>query len=207
MKFPVLDTNGKEVENIDLPQEIFEAEVNKNILHQAVVMYQACARQGTASTKTRAEVSGGGIKPYRQKGTGRARVGSIRSPLRVGGGVVFGPHPRDFRYDVPKQIKRSALKESLNAKYKASDLLCVIDLKDSLNKTKEFAQILRNLKLKGKVLAILDGSDVNIYRVSRNIPYFKLMRSQDVNAYDVLKNKKLLLSKTALQNILARIHP
>ncbi|MDP8212930.1 MAG: 50S ribosomal protein L4 [Candidatus Zapsychrus exili] len=205
MKFPVLDKNGKEKESIDLPDDIFNGKVNADVIHQAVVMYQASLRQGTASTKGRSCVSGGGRKPHRQKGTGRARVGSSRNPLWAGGGVVFGPHPRDFDYPLPKKIKKAALRESLCAKVIDKDLLCIVDLKEAFNKTKEFSKVLEKLDIKCKTLAVLDGSDLSIMKASRNIRGFNLMRACDVNAYDILKNKKLLLSKTAFNSLLDRI--
>ena len=206
-KFPVHNIDGKETGSIDLPEGFFEKAINQDVLHQAIVMYQASLRQGTASTKTRKEVSGGGIKPWRQKGTGRARHGSIRSPLWHKGGVTFGPHPRDFSYSIPKKIKRLALYESLNAKFQDKNLLCLEDIKKPLNKTKEFAKILANLQLKGKILACLDGSDPSISRVSKNIVSLQLMRSHDINAYDILRNKKLLISQTAFKNLLDRVQP
>lgn len=204
-KLTVYNKEGKEVDAVELPKDIFGGPVNKNALHQAVVMYQASLRQGNASTKERGSVSGGGIKPWRQKGTGRARQGSIRSPLWHGGGVVFGPHPRNFGYTVPKKIKRTALRESLNAKFQAKTLYCLEDLTGKIAKTKEFAKILTNLKLRGKILALLDGCDDSIRLSSRNIPRFELLRSEDVNAYDVLRNKNLLLSKTSLEKVLDRL--
>lgn len=204
-KLDVLDKKGSKTESIDLPEEIFGGRLNADVIHQAVVMYQASLRQGNASTKERADVSGGGKKPYRQKGTGQARAGSSRSPLWKGGGVTFGPHPRDFGYTIPKQIRKAALRESLKAKCQDNDLLCVADIKESFNKTKEFAKFLDGLSLKGKILAVLDGSDESVRRVSRNIPSFKLMRAQDVNAYDILRCKKLLVTKTAFQSIVERI--
>ncbi len=204
-KLSVLDKKGAEVDSVDLPEEIFGGRLNADVIHQAVVMYQASLRQGNASTKERADVSGGGKKPHRQKGTGQARAGSSRSPLWHGGGVTFGPHPRDFGYTVPKKIKKAALRESLKAKSQDNDILCISDIKDSFSKTKEFAKFLKNLGLKGKILAVLDGSDESIARASRNIPSFNLMRSQDVNAYDILRNKKLLVTKTAFQGLLERV--
>ena len=205
-KLAILNIDGKEKESMELPGDVFGSVVNQDVVHQAVVKYQASFRQGTASTKERGAVSGGGIKPWRQKGTGRARAGSIRSPLWVGGGVVFGPHPRDFGCEIPKKIKKAALRESLNIKYQEKNLLCVDDLKAPLNKTKEFAKILATLNLKGiKVLALLDGSDPSIERVSRNIRSFNIMRSQDVNAYDILRNKKILVTKSAFNKLLDRI--
>ena len=204
-KISVLDKNGSETESIDLPEEIFGGRINTDVIHQAVVMYQATFRQGNASTKERADVSGGGKKPYRQKGTGQARAGSTRSPLWKGGGITFGPHPRDFGYTIPRKIRRAALRESLKAKCLDNDLVCVSDIKDSFSKTGEFSKFLSGLGLNGKVLAILDGSHESIPRVSRNLPFFNLKRAQDVNAYDILRNKKLLVSKTAFQGLLTRI--
>lgn len=203
-KLSVLDKKGAKVESIDLPEEIFGGRLNTDVIHQAVVMYQASLRQGNASTKERADVSGGGKKPYRQKGTGQSRAGSSRSPLWKGGGVTFGPHPRDFGYTIPKKIKTAALRESLKAKSQDNNLLCVADIKDSFSKTKEFVKFLEKLDLKGKVLAVLDGSDESVSRTSRNIPSFSLMRAQDVNAYDIMRNKKLLVTKTAFQSLLER---
>ena len=204
-QLPVLDKSGKEVDRIDLPDHVFGGRVNSAVIHQAVVMYQACLRQGTASTKERGAVSGGGKKPYRQKGTGRARAGSIRAPQYIGGGVVFGPHPRDYRYTIPQKMKLCALKESLNAKYKADDLLFVTELTETFTKTKDFAKILKLWAERGKILALLDGSDESVQLVSRNIPRFQITRAEDVNAYDVMKNRKLLLTKTALEKILKRL--
>lgn len=205
LKLSVFSKSGKEVDSIDLPKDIFGVPVNTDVLHQAMVMHQASLRQGNASTKERGAVSGGGKKPWRQKGTGRARAGSSRSPLWAGGGVVFGPHPRDFGYTIPKKIKRAALRESLNAKFQNKNLICLEDLKGKLAKTKEFAQILTTLKLQGKILALLDGCDDSVMLASRNIPRFEMLRCEDVNAYDVLRNKNLLLTKTSLNKILERV--
>lgn len=205
VKIAVLNKEGKEASSLDLPKEIFGERVNQDVIHQAVVMYQASLRQGNASTKERADRRGGGKKPFKQKGTGRARAGSSRSPLWKGGGITFGPHPRDFSYTLPKKIRRSALQESLKAKLADKTLLCVEDLKDDFSKTKEFALILDNLKINGKVVAVLDGSSDTVRRVSKNIQSFNLVRSQDVNALDLIKNKYVLVSKTALEAILKRL--
>jgi large subunit ribosomal protein L4 len=204
-KLAVYNKEGKEKGAIEIPDEIFTAPVNTHVIHQAMVAYQACQRQGTADTKDRQEVSGGGIKPWRQKGTGRARHGSIRSPLWRGGGTTFGPTPRDFSFTIPKNVRMAALRESLNAKFQANNLTCVDDIKDALDKTKEFASILNALKLKGSILALLDGCDDSIRRVSRNVGDFRLVRAQDVNAYDILCSKKVLASKTAVEHLLKRI--
>jgi large subunit ribosomal protein L4 len=205
LKLSVVNKSGKEVDTIDLPKEIFGVPVNTDVIHQAMVMHQAALRQGNASTKERGAVSGGGKKPWRQKGTGRARAGSSRSPLWYGGGVVFGPHPRDFGYTIPKKIKRAALRESLNAKFQNKNLICLEDLTGNIAKTKEFSQILTTLKLQGKILALLDGCDDSVKLASRNIPRFEMLRCEDVNAYDVLRNKNLLLTKTSLSKILERV--
>lgn len=201
----VHNIDGKKVEDIDLPEGIFTDRVNKALLHQAVVMYNATKRQGTASTKERGAVSGGGKKQWRQKGTGRARAGSNRSPVWRHGGVVFGPHPRDFGFDLPKTMKIAALRESLNAKYLSKDLMCVDHLTVASAKTKDFAKVLHALKVDGKTLALLDKSDSDISKVSRNIPFFSLKRAEDANAYDILANKKLLVTKAAFKSLLKRI--
>lgn len=203
---PVLNKKGKETAQMELSEEIFGKKVNEGVIHQAVVMYQASERQGTASTKTRKEVSGGGKKPYRQKGTGRARQGSTRAPQFIGGGIVFGPHPRDFGYTLPKKIRRLALKESLNAKYQDGQLIFIEELTDKFEKTKDFAAVLKALKLQGKTLALLDGCDLSIGLASRNIPRFEILRAEDVTAYDILRNKNLVLTKTAFDKVLARIN-
>lgn len=205
VKLAVLNKEGKESGSVDISDDIFGKYVNSDVIHQAVVMYQASLRQGNADTKERAEVSGGGRKPYKQKGTGRARAGSSRSPLWKGGGVTFGPTPRDFSYTLPQKLRLKALKESLNAKHQDGNLIIIDDLKEALTKTKEFATILKNLDINCKVLAVLDGSDESIMRVSKNITRFQLMRGQDVNAFHLIKFKKVILTKTALDNLINRI--
>lgn len=204
-KLAVYNVEGKETGSLELPEEIFGAHINQDVIHQAVLMYQANQRQGTASTKERGSVSGGGKKPWRQKGTGRARQGSIRSPLWHKGGVVFGPHPRDFSYTVPKKIRVAALRESLNVKFKANNLLCVDRIDIASGKTKDFAKFLSALKLNQKTLALLDGSDKKVALASRNIPFVNQLRADDVNALDVLKSKKLLVTKSAIEALLKRI--
>lgn len=203
---PIFNKQGKEASKMEISDEIFGQKVNQDVLHQAVVMYQASMRQGTASTKDRSEVRGGGKKPYRQKGTGRARQGSTRAPQFIGGGVVFGPRPRDFGYTLPKKIRRLALLESLKAKYQSGDLMFIEELQDQFSKTRDFAAILKALNLNGKILALLEGCDQSIGLASRNIPRFDILRSEDVTAYDVLRNKHLLLTKTAFETVMGRIN-
>lgn len=182
----------------NLNPKIFDGRVNKAVLYQVVKMYEANKRQGTASSKTRAAVAGGGRKPWRQKGTGRARAGSIRSPLWKGGGVVFGPHPRDYSYGLPQNIRREALRSSLNSKYNEKAILVLDEVKIDRPKTKEFKKILSSLKLNEKALFILDEIDENLKLASRNLKEVSLKRAQDLNALDVLKVKKLVLTKQAL---------
>jgi large subunit ribosomal protein L4 len=197
---------GKPTGKIDLPEGAFSGRVNTELLHQAITMYRACIRQGTLATKDRHQVSGGGKKPFRQKGTGRARAGSSRSPLWHGGGVTFGPVPRDFSFDMPKKMKRIAMLESLKAKFQGQGLICLEDIVTVMTKTREFTAIMKNLGLnRGRTLAILDGSDESLRRVTGNLPRFSLSRAQDVNAFDILQNKNLLVSKTALEKLLERV--
>ena len=202
---PILNKQGKESGKMEMSDEICGKKVNQDVLHQAVVMYQASARQGNASTKERADVRGGGRKPYRQKGTGRARQGSIRAPQFIGGGVVFGPHPRDFGYTLPKKIRRTALRESLKAKLQAQEIVFIEELTEKFEKTKDFAAVLKSFNLKGKVLALLNGSDQSVGLASRNIPRFDILRPEDVTAYDILRHKHLLLTKTAFDVLMERI--
>lgn len=172
LAFTVHDIKGKKLEEIDLPEGVFGGRINKAVLHQAIVMYQANLRQGNASTKERAEVSGGGRKPYRQKGTGQSRAGSTRSPLRKGGGTTFGPHPRDFSYTLPKKMRDAALRASLNAKYSSDDIFCIDKLAAETDKTKDFAKMLKSLKLEGKVLALVDSVDEELTRASKKSSIF-----------------------------------
>ena len=194
----VYNIKGQSVGKIELDKGIFNGEVNEPILHQVVRMYEANQRQGTASTKTRSDVRGGGRKPWKQKGTGRARAGTIRSPLWRGGGVVFGPHPRDYSYSVPKSIKRLALISSLNAKLNDKNMIVIDDIKLEKPKTKEFTAVLRNIKADKKPLLVLDERDETVIRASRNIPNLLLRDYKALNAYEILKQQKLVLTQKAL---------
>lgn len=201
----VHNLEGKKIEDFNLPEEIFGGKINQDVLHQAVVMYHACQRQGNAASKERGSVSGGGKKPWRQKGTGQARAGSTRSPLWRGGGVVFGPNPRDFSYSVPKKVRQAALRESLNSRFISNDLFCVDKITVASPKTKEFVKILTTLKLKGKVLAVLDKQDKDVVLSCRNIAFLNYLRSEDVTAYDILRSNKLLVTKGALNQLIKRV--
>jgi large subunit ribosomal protein L4 len=204
-KLTVYNIKGQENGSIDLP-ELFTKEVNDAVMHQAVVMYQANQRQGNADTKIRSEVSGGNKKPFRQKGTGQARQGSSRSPLMRHGGVVFGPHPRDFSYTLPQKVRVVALGESLKAKFKANALICVDKMAVESGKTKDFTGILKNLKLStGKVVALFDGCGDDVVRASRNVARVNRVPVLDVNALDVLKSKYVLATKSAMEKLLKRL--
>ena len=205
---PVYDAHGKQIEKLELAKGVFDKQANSALLYQVVLMYQANKRQGTASTKTRKEVSGGGRKPWRQKGTGRARAGSTRSPLWVGGGVVFGPHPRDFSYALPQQMRLGALTSSINARLASDDVAVLDELKFKTEKTKEFAQLLRSLKIDEKCLMLIDKEKENyraLLRLCRNIAHFELRCAQDVTAYDILRHKKLIVTKLALKLLTQRL--
>ena len=189
----------------DLDPKIFDGNVNKAVLYQVINMYQANKRQGNASTKTRANVRGGGRKPWKQKGTGRARVGSIRSPLWKGGGVVFGPHPRDYSYTLSKSIRDEALRSSLNAKQNENQLVVVDNLTVDKPKTKEFKKILSNLKLNHKTLFVFDRIDENLKLASRNLSEVSLKNASDLNALDVLSFNALVVTKSALSILTKRL--
>ncbi len=175
--------------------------VKKEVIHEVVVNYLANQRQGTHSTKTRGEVRGGGRKPWRQKHTGRARQGSIRAPQWVGGGVVFGPKPRDYSYDLPQQKKRVALREALKGKIADGELLIVDSLKIERPKTKEMVSILERLDLKGSVLIISPEKDENLMLSSRNIPGLTVRRAADVNVYEIVTHDRVLITKDAMAKL------
>ncbi len=204
-KLTVLNIAGKEAGTIDLP-ESFAKEVNSAVIHQAIVMYQANQRQGTLDTKDRSEISGGNKKPFRQKGTGRARQGSSRSPLMHHGGIVFGPHQRDFSYSVPKKVRTAALRESLNAKFKDDSLVCVDEMAVTSGKTKDFVNIMKTLKINGKkVLALFDDCKKEVTLASRNVRGIEIVPGNEVNALDILKNNKVLATKAAMEKLLKRL--
>lgn len=201
----VYNTDGKQVEKIEVNRNVFDGKVNSALLYQAVKMYQSNLRQGTIQTKTRGEVSGGGKKPWRQKGTGRARVGSIRNPLWRGGGVVFGPHPREFNYSLSKKVKLGALRSSINARLNSNDVIIIDEIKLESLKTKEVSKILNKLKIKDKALIVIDPKEQNIFQAVRNIAFAHAVRSSDITALDVLDFKKLILTKAALKGIINRL--
>ncbi|MDR2939802.1 MAG: 50S ribosomal protein L4 [Clostridiales bacterium] len=196
----VVSKDGSETGSLELDENIFNIEVKENLVHMAVVQYLANQRQGTQSAKTRAEVRGGGRKPWRQKGTGRARQGSTRSPQWTGGGVVFAPKPRDYSFKLNKKVKRIALKSVLTQKVRDSKLIIVDDLKLNAVKTKEAVTVLKNIDA-GKALIVIGDNDTNAYLSFRNIPTVKTAAVNTINVYDILLFDKLVLSKESVMKI------
>ena len=190
-------TNGE----IELNSEIFGIEPNENVVFDAVIMQRASLRQGTHAVKNRSAVSGGGRKPWRQKGTGRARQGSIRSPQWRGGGIVFGPTPRSYSYKLPKKVRRLAIKSVLSQKVLDNKLVVVEALQFDAPKTKEFAQVLSNLNVDTKVLVVVESSNDFALLAARNSPNVTIVDETDVTVLDVVNNDKLLFTKAALSKV------
>ncbi len=197
----VYDMKGKKVGSIELDDAVFGVEINEHLVHMAVVQQQANNRQGTQKAKTRSEVSGGGRKPWRQKGTGHARQGSIRAPQWTGGGVVFAPVPRDYSFKMNKKEKRAALKSALSDKV-ASEKLIVLD-KFELDefKTKKVAEVLANLKVEGKALIVLPDVDEKVVKSAGNIPSVQTAQVGTLNVYDVVNNGTVVVTKDAVEKI------
>ena len=196
----VYKMSGEESGTIELDDGIFGIVPNEHVVHMTVTQLLANKRQGTKSAKTRAEVRGGGKKPWRQKGTGRARQGSIRSPQWTGGGVVFAPKPRDFSFKVNRKVKRLALKSVLSSKVNTEKLIVLDELKLEQIKTKEMQRVLNNLKIKN-ALVVIEASDKNIILSARNIPDVKTAGVNTINVYDILKYDSLLVTKQAVEKI------
>jgi large subunit ribosomal protein L4 len=204
-KVAVYSMDGQQVGEMELKDEVFGVEVNEALLHQAMVMYEANKRQGTAATKTRGLVAGGGRKPWRQKGTGRARQGSTRAPQWRGGGTVFGPSPRDWRQAMPKKARRAALRSALSAKAAAGDIVVLDQLSLPAPKTKAMAQVLDTFGAR-KALVVTPDADANLVLSSRNIPGVLLSGAKSLNAYTILTHDKLVITEKAvgqLEEVLA----
>ena len=196
----VYNMEGKEVGTIELNDAVFGVEVNEHLVHMAVVQQLANNRQGTQKAKTRSEVSGGGRKPWRQKGTGHARQGSARSPQWAGGGVVFAPVPRDYSFKLNKKEKRAALKSALTSKVQGSSLIVVDELKFDEIKTKNFANVMNNLKVE-KGLVVIADNDTNVVMSARNVADVDTTLVNTINVYDVMKAKTVVLTKDAVAKI------
>lgn len=199
-KVSVYNMEGKEVETIDLSDAVFGVEVNEHLVHMAVVQQLANNRQGTQKAKTRSEVSGGGRKPWRQKGTGHARQGSTRSPQWTGGGVVFAPVPRDYSFKLNKKEKRAALKSALTSRVQENKLIVVDELKFDEIKTKNFKNVMDNLKV-AKAYVVLNENDEKVVMSARNLPNVQTALTNTINVYDVMKGGTVILTKDAVKTI------
>ena len=199
-KVTVYNMKGSEVGSLELNDAVFGVEINEHLVHMAVVQQLANNRQGTQKAKTRSEVSGGGRKPWRQKGTGRARQGSTRSPQWTHGGVVFAPTPRDYTFKLNKKEKRAALKSALTAKVNDQKFIVLDELKLDAIKTKEFQTVLDNLKVEG-ALVVLNDNDQNVILSARNIPAVKTTQINSLNVFDVLKYQNVVTTKAAVASI------
>ncbi len=200
-KVALYNMSGEQVGDIELKDTVFGVEVSEPAMHMLVKNYLANQRQGTQSTKTRTEVSGGGKKPWRQKGTGRARQGSIRAPQWKGGGVALGPKPRSYRFSVNKKLRRLALKSALTTKVNDNTIIVLDELQMEGIKTKEFAKVLGNLPVEGKALVVKDVLDNNVILSARNIPGVKTSLVSTINVYDILKYDYLVITKDAALKI------
>jgi len=202
---PVYDTTGNQTGELEAPPAIFDAPVNEALLHQVVVAHLAAQRQGTASTKTRGEVSGSGRKLWRQKGTGRARVGDRRPPSRVGGGVAAGPVPRSFRQRLSRRVRAEGLREALTAKARAGGITVIEALELAEPKTRALFEILTALGAEGDVLLVLPQPSETIWRSGRNIPGLRIVEAAALNAYDVLAARRVLIVREAIAGLEARL--
>ena len=197
----VYNVNGKKVSTVDLKEEIFGIEPNEAVVHTVLVNYLANQRQGTQSTKTRSEVRGGGRKPWRQKGTGRARQGSIRAPQWIKGGIALGPKPRSYKYRVNKKERQLAIKSLLSSKVLENNLVVVDKIEFKEIKTKQMVNAMKNLKVEDKVFVVLPASNENVQKSARNIPTVKTGSVNTINVYDLLKYKKLVLTVDTIKKL------
>ena len=200
-KIDVYDVNGKKVKELELNESVFGIEPNENVVHSVVVNYLANQRQGTQNTKTRAEVSGGGRKPWRQKGTGRARQGSIRAPQWIKGGIALGPRPRSYVYKVNKKERALAVRSVLSAKVQEQELVVVDKLSLKEIKTAEMVKTLANLKVEGKAVVLLPANNVNVQKSARNIEGVKTLTVDTINVYDLLKYNKLVVTEDTVKKL------
>jgi large subunit ribosomal protein L4 len=200
----VYNINGEKVSQLELAESIFNVPVKPSVLHEVVTMQLACRRAGSASVKHRSDVKGSTRKLYKQKGTGRARRGDIKSPLLRGGGSIFGPNPRSYSYKVPKKIRKQALKMALSSKTQTNNLLVLDKFELEKARTKGFTAVLDNLKVK-KALIVTENVNENLELSSRNVPGIKVMRYEGLNVYDILKYEKLILLETSIKGIEGRL--
>lgn len=200
ISIPVIDRQGKKVEDFVLPKEIFDVHLADDLLVQAIRVHLTNKRQGTVKTKTRSEVSGGGRKPWRQKGTGRARHGSIRSPIWVGGGIAHGPKPKDYQIKLPKKMKEKALFTALTRKREQGNIQAIVDLKKIKPKTKEISEMVKNLKLDDKkIILVLPNKIDEVEKASRNIPNVKTLKVEQLSTYQILNADMILFMKESIE--------
>ena len=199
-KADVLDIHGAKVGEVEIKDEVWNVEVKPYLIHDVVVMQLANRRRGTSSTKTRSDVSGGSKKPYRQKGTGRARAGSSTSPLWPGGGVVFGPHPKEYRMSLPKKVKKSALRSALSQRYQEANVKFLDKIALDGISTKGFNGIVKGLSLT-KPLFVVSEKDETLEKSARNIPYVKILRAEGLNVYDIIRHDQFVVTLDALKRI------
>jgi large subunit ribosomal protein L4 len=200
-KTQVLNVKGEKVKDLTLKDSVWNTEVNNAVMHDAVVLAQASLRQGTASTKTRSEVSGGGRKPYKQKGTGNARQGSTRSPQWPGGGIVFGPKPRKYDKKQNRKERRLALRSALSSKFQDKELIVVDNLTLTDGKTKTFNQMLKDLKLNGKVLVVYNEDNENLFLSSRNNQNVAVLSTEEINVLDLVATNYLLIEESSVNKL------
>ncbi|MEW4290904.1 50S ribosomal protein L4 [Rossellomorea marisflavi] len=200
-KVALFNQSGSKVGDVELNESVFGIEPNKQVLFEAVLMQRASLRQGNHKVKNRSEVRGGGRKPWRQKGTGRARQGSIRSPQWRGGGAVFGPVPRSYSYKLPKKVRRLAIKSALSTKVVEENILVLEALSFDAPKTKEFANVLKGLSINAKTLVVTDGLDENVALSARNIPGVTVVTASGISVLDVLGHDKLVMTKSAVEKV------
>lgn len=201
IKVPVFDNSGKALESVSVSEERFGSKVRRELLRDTIIMHEANHRRGTASTKTRGEVKGGGRKPWKQKHTGRARAGDIRSPIWRGGGVVFGPRPRDYSFSIHRKAKKVALQSALLSRLIDNEVVLIDKLELDSPSTKKMATLLKSLEIRESCLIVMQEFDETIWKSCRNMYNVKLRVAADLNAYDVIKYKKLLIVKDVLDNL------
>jgi len=199
-KADLLNIKAEKIGEIEIKDEVFNCEVKPHLIHDVIKMQLANRRRGTASTKTRSDVKGSNKKPYRQKGTGRARLGTYKSPLMVGGGVVFGPHPRNYGYSLPKKVRKAALRLALTVRFTGSNMIVLDKLELDKISTKTFNGIMKTLNLT-KPLFVISNRDEIVEKSARNIPYTKILRTEGLNVYDVIRHDQLVFTLDSLRKI------
>jgi large subunit ribosomal protein L4 len=200
-KVAVYNVSGQQVSELELNENVFGVDVNQHVLYEVVKNQLANKRQGTQSALTRSEVRGGGRKPWRQKGTGRARAGTIRSPLWTGGGIIFAPKPRDYRYTLPKKVRRLAMKSALTSKVNSNEILVLDELNLTTPKTKDMVNILKNLHVGSKALIVMAEKNEAVIKSASNIPGVETTLVSTLNVYDILKYDKFIITKAAVEKV------